>query len=145
MFARRIRNVYDKILPKQTKPGRTNIISTKHYNLGEKVFFRIFKDNRSFLDAGTVERRVGDMMYILKGPQFPHRKYPNPLMRRISNEADSGPLEETVIDVIYDTFNIPTSLAAPEISRSKRKRKATDLIIVNPKRRRYQKNNTKYE
>ena len=48
MFACRIRSVYDKLLPKQTKPGRTNIVPTKHYNPGEKVFIRIFKDNKFF-------------------------------------------------------------------------------------------------
>ena len=44
MFARRIRSVYDKLLPKQTKPGRTSIVPPKRYNPGEKVFFRIFED-----------------------------------------------------------------------------------------------------
>ena len=76
-------------------------------------------------------------MYIVKGPQFMHKRHLNQLRRCISNEADSGPLEETVMDVIYDTFNIPTPLVAPEICHSKRKRKAMDLIIVNPKCRRY--------
>ena len=54
-------------------------------------------------------------MYIVKGPQFTHKRHLNQLRRRISNEADSGPSEETVMDVIYNTFNIPTPLAAPEI------------------------------
>ena len=103
MFAHRIRSVYDKLLPKQTKPGRTNIVPTKRYNPGEKVFFRNFKDNKSFWVAGKIER------------------------------IDSSPSEETVMDVINETFNIPTPLAAPEIRRFKRKRKATNLIIANPK------------
>ena len=61
------------------------------------------------------------MMYIVKGPQFTHKRHLNQLRRRISNEADSSPSEETVMDVIYNTFNIPTPLTAPEIRRSKRK------------------------
>ena len=69
------------------------------------------------------------MMYIVKGPQFTYKRHLNQLRRHISNEADRGPLGETVMDVIYDTFNIPTPLAIPETLRSKRKRKATDLII----------------
>ena len=36
----KIRFVYDKMLPKQTKPGRTNIVPTKRYNPGEKVFLK---------------------------------------------------------------------------------------------------------
>ena len=41
------------------------------------------------------------------------------------------------MDVINDIFNIPTLLAAPDKCHSKRKRKARDLIIVNPKCIRY--------
>ena len=47
------------------------------------------------------------MMYIVKGPQFMHKRHLSQLRRRISNEANSGPSEETVMYVIYDTFNIP--------------------------------------
>ena len=107
LFARRIRSVYDKLLPKQTKPGRTSIVTTKRYKHGEKGFFRNFKDNKSFWEAGTIERRVGNIMSIVKGPQFGHKTYLNQLRRHISNKADSDSSEETVMDVIYDTFNIP--------------------------------------
>ena len=48
MFARIIRSVYNKLLPKQTKHGRINIVPTKRYNPGEKVSFRIFNDNKYF-------------------------------------------------------------------------------------------------
>ena len=61
----------------------------------------------------------------------------NKLRKRLTDEADSGPPEETVMDVICNTSNIPTPLAAPEMRRSKRKSKVTDLIVVNPKRIRY--------
>ena len=37
------------------------------------------------------------------------------------------------MDVIYDTFDIPTPLAAPKMGCSKIKWKATDLIVINPK------------
>ena len=63
------------------------------------------------------------MLYIVKGPQFIHKRHLNQLRKRQSDEADSGPPEETVMDVIYDTFDIPTPLAAPEMRCSKRKRK----------------------
>ena len=79
------------------------------------------------------------MMYTVKGPQFTHKRHLEQLRRRISNEADSGPSEETMMDVIYNTYNIPIPLVAPEILCSKRKRKAMDLIIVNPKQKIFKK------
>ena len=75
------------------------------------------------------------MIYIIKGPKLTHKRHLNQLRKRLTDEADSGPPEETVVDVIYNTFDIPTPLAAPEMCRFKR-RKATDLIVV-PKRIRY--------
>ena len=97
----------------------------------EIVFFRIFKDNKSFWEMGRIEKRVGNIIHILKGPQFTHKRHLNQLRKRLT---DSGSPEETVMDVIYDTFNILTSLAAQEMHRFKR-RKATDSI--NQKRIRY--------
>ena len=70
---------------------------------------QIFKDNESFGAAGAIEGgRGGNMIFIVKRSQFMHKRHLNQFMRNISNEADSGPLEETVVDVIYDSFNIPT-------------------------------------
>ena len=54
-------------------------------------------------------------MYIIKDPQFKHKRHLNQLRRRISNEADSSPSEETVADIIYDTFNITTPLASASL------------------------------
>ena len=48
MFTRRIQSVYDKLLPKQTKLATASIVSTKKYYLGEKVYIKMFKDNKSF-------------------------------------------------------------------------------------------------
>ena len=67
----------------------------------------------------TIEKRVGNMIYIIKGPQFTHKRYLNQLRKPQTDKADNGPPEETVMDVIYDTFVIPTPLAASEMHRSK--------------------------
>ena len=77
------------------------------------------------------------MIYIIKGLQFAHKRHLNQLRKCLIVVADSGSSEETVMDVIYDTFDIPTPLAAPEMRRCNRKRKATYLTVVNPKRIRY--------
>ena len=79
------------------------------------------------------------MNYIIKGPQFIHHKrHLNQIGKHLSDDADSGPPEEKeVMAIIYDTFDMPILQAAPEQPRLKRKRKMTDFIIVNPKRKSY--------
>lgn len=39
MFARKIRSVFDKLLPKQTKQSPTSFVPKRKFNPGEKVFF----------------------------------------------------------------------------------------------------------
>ena len=87
---------------------------------------------------GTIKKRVGNMINIIKGPQFTHQRHLNQNRKRLSDDADSGPPEEKeVMDVIYDTFDMPKPQAVPEQRCLKRKRKMTDFIVVNPKRKRY--------
>ena len=75
--ARRKRSVYNKLLPKQTKPGRTCIVPPKRYNPGDKVFFRIIKNKKSFGEMETIEKRVENMIYIIKGSQFTYKRHYN--------------------------------------------------------------------
>ena len=137
MFARKIRSVFDKLLPRQTKPVRTTTVPNKRYVPGEKVYFKMFRDNKTFWELGTIEKRIGNMVYIIKGPQFSHKRHLNQLRKRLSDDIDSGPPEEEVMDVIYDTFSLPTPLAAQPERRSQRKRKMTDWIVINPKKKKY--------
>ena len=83
------------------------------------------------------KKRVGKMIYIIKCPQFTRKRHLNQLRKRLTVKTDGKPPEQTVMDVIYNTFDIATPLAASEMRRSKRKRKTTYLIVVNPKRIRY--------
>ena len=86
---------------------------------------------------GTNEKRVGNMIYMIKGPQFTHKRHLNQIRKRPSDYADNGPPEEReVMDVIYDTFHLPIPQAAPERRRLKRKRKMTDFIVVNQREKR---------
>ena len=75
------------------------------------------------------------MIYLIKGPQFTHRRHLNQIRKRLSDNANSGPPE--VIDVIYYTFDMSIPQAEPEQRRLKRKRKMTEFIVVNPKRKSY--------
>ena len=97
----------------------------------------MFKDNKSFWEVCTIEKRVGNVIYIIKRPQFTHKHHLNQISKHSSNVPDSGPAEDMAMDIIYDKFDIPTPLVILGVRCSKRKRKAMDLLVVNPKWRRY--------
>ena len=87
---------------------------------------------------GTVEKRVGNMIYIIKGPQFTHERHLNQIKKRLSDDADSGPPEEKeVMDVIYDTFDMPILQAVPEQRRLKRKGKWRTLSSLTQREKTY--------
>ena len=87
---------------------------------------------------GAIEKLVGNMIYIIKGPQFTHKRHLNQIRKHLSHNANSGsPEEKEATDVIYDTFDMPIPQAAPEQRSLKRKNKMTDFIVVNQKRKRY--------
>ena len=62
---------------------------------------------------GMIGKRIWNMIYIIKGPQFAHKRHLNQLWKCLTDEADRVPPEKTDMDVIYDTFDIPTLLVAP--------------------------------
>ena len=119
MLALRIQSVYDKLLPKQTKPATASILPTK-YTTHDRKFNLKFKDNKSFWEAGTIEKRNGNLIYIVKGPKFTHKRHLNQVKKRSTNVPDNGPTEDVAMDVIYDTFDIPTPLVIPDVRRSKK-------------------------
>lgn len=47
MSARRVRSVFDKLLPKKTKPGREKFIQVKQNTiLVKKIYFKVYKQNK---------------------------------------------------------------------------------------------------
>jgi len=137
MFARKVRSVFDKLLPRQIKPSRDQTAS-KRYVPGEKIYFKIYKDNKTFWELGTINKRIGNMVYIIDGPKFSHKRHLNQLRKRWSDDTNTGPPEQQeTMDVIFDTFDLPSPQPAPEKRQSNRKRKRTELININPKKKKY--------
>ena len=73
---------------------------------------------------GTIKKRIGNMIYIIKGLQFTLKRHLDKIRKQLSYDANSGPPEEKeVTNVIYDTFDMPILQVSPEQRRLKRKRK----------------------
>ena len=134
-----VKSVFEKLLPRQTAQNRTSIVPLKKYNLGDKVYFKHFKNNVSFWELGKIIKRIGNVIYIIQGSTFKHKRYVNQIRKRITEDQDDLPQEEVeAIETVYDTFDIePTAKIPPEPRRSGRKRKFTDPLMVHPKRKKY--------
>ena len=135
MFARKIKSVFDNLLPNQSKPGHTNKVTRKRFKISEKVFFRIFQSKKSNSETSTADKNIGKMIYIIKRPRLTHQRHRNKIRKRYLNTVENNPQAEDPLDVKFDTLEIPTPQTAPEQRRSKGKREMTDLIETNPKKK----------
>ena len=105
--------------------------------MGEKIFYKVYRNNRTFWESGTIDKQIGNMVYMIQGPEFIHKRHINQIRRRFTSCEENSAPEEDIIDVVFDTFEVPIPETAPESRKSKRKRKTTDFIVVNPKRKKY--------
>ena len=123
MFTRNIKSVFDKLLPNQSKPGLSNKVTRKRFKIGEKVFFRIFQSNKSYWETGTVDKQIGNMIYIINGPRFTHKRHLNQIRKWYSNTVENNPLEENPMDIVFDMFEVPIPQTAPKQGTHKKKKK----------------------
>ena len=78
MFARKIRSVFDELIlsKKKKKKGNKKInVSNKTYSPEEKNYFLIYHLGKSTWLEGIVEKRIGNMMYIIRNPRWKVRRH----------------------------------------------------------------------
>ena len=79
-----------------------------------------------------MEKRVGNMIYIIKGPQLTHLIHLNQIKKRLSFDVDCGTPEEKVVRDVIMILLICQYWSCPQnYSFLKRKRKMSDFIVVN--------------
>lgn len=106
MFARKIKFVFNKLLPeRKTRTSKSNYINT-YFKLEEKVFFRIYQRGKEFWQDGVVKKHIGRMAYIIQGQRREHKRHVNQLKRRFTELK--CPQMEVPMEILYDTFNVPT-------------------------------------
>ena len=137
MFARKIRPVFEKLLPRQVK--QTNLtVPKKNYEPGERIFFQVHRNNSTFWEQGTVKSRLGRMVYMIEGPNGTLKKHLNQIRKRFTDEqSETPPEEQETLELIYDTFDLEQPTQDTEVRRSNRKRRLSDPLDVNPRKRSY--------
>ena len=64
-------------LQKQNKLRKTTLVPKKRFNPGEKIYFKKYQNNTSCWERGIIKKRIGDMMYIVEGPKYTHKRHQN--------------------------------------------------------------------
>ena len=75
------------------------------------------------------------MVYIVEGSKYTHKRHQNQLQKcRLNDSNDVPQTKEEPIDTIFDMFDLDPPQPPPEIRRSGRKSKFTDLLMIHPKK-----------
>lgn len=137
MFARKIRSVFDKLLPSKNKNRHTPIVPKRSFKPVERVYFRMFKNNMAYWEPGTIISRLGNVLYTIQGEKFTHRKHINQIQkkRRVEEPSSSPSENENSMEAIFEAFEIQKPQVATEIKRTSRKRKFTKPLIIDHKRK----------
>ena len=76
------------------------------------------------------------MVYIVEGPKYTHKRHQNQLQNRRMNDFNDEPqTEKEPIETIFDMLDLNPPQSTPEIRRSERKRKFTDPLMIDQKRK----------
>ena len=155
MYAKKIRSVFDRLLPNRKKNYMKIKTNYKLYKEGDKVFFRKYQTGKCFWEDGIVTRRIGRVIYIIQGSKFVCKRHINQLRPRYIETVQNN--EEIPMEVLFDSFQIkpPMNVGMPIGATTKQKttdsskcestwterrissRKRNKHLHLNPKRTKY--------
>ena len=122
MFARKIRSIFDKLIPLKKEIRKKLIPLIKLIVLRKKNYFLNNHLGKATWLEGIIEKIIGIMMYIIKHPRWKVR----------TRERVEDPMS-----VIYDMFEVPRPSSIQQYCTNKRKRTPTGTMEINPKRQKY--------
>ena len=101
-------------------------------------YFKKYQNDTSCWERGIIKKRIGDMVYIVGGSKHTHKRHQNQLQKHRSNNSnDVAQTEEEPIDTIFNIFALDPPQPTLEICQSGRKRKFTDPLMIDQKRKKY--------
>ena len=119
MYARKIRSIFDRLLPNRKKNYTKIKTNYKSYKEGDKVF-RNSRSGKCFWEDGIVTRRIGRVICIIQGAKFVCKRHVNQLRPRYIETVQD---EEIPMEVLYDSFQIkpPMNVGMPIEATTKQK------------------------
>ena len=118
MFARKVKSLFDKLIPGQAKFRKTVSPHKKHFYSGDKVLFKAYKNNITFWEVGIIKQRICE---LVQGPKIPTNIIWTSSGNAVWMTLRKNTCEEP-IDAIFDNFDLDTPQVSPEVRHSERKK-----------------------
>lgn len=87
--------------------------------LAKKIYFKNYKLGKATWEEGTIDKRIGKMLYFIKHPKWVIKKHLNQIKKRYTADVDQR--KEEPMTVIYNMFNVSMPQPVQQNRSSKRK------------------------
>ena len=105
MFGKRVRLIYDKLLPGRKINIWKNTKQTSDILNREIRIFRLYISGKGMWKDGFMLSRLGKTLYMIQGPYWRHKSHVDQLKHGITIENVQTHLP---MDILCDIFNFPT-------------------------------------
>ena len=137
-FTRRIRSVFDKLIPNKNKKFKKNNADTTNFSSpAKKIILKSIKVGKVGWKEGIIEKLIERLVYIIKHPKWLVKRHDNQLKKRYTSEQNYR--REEPIKVTFDLFELPRPQVASKQKRPSRRKRQPSLTFLkkwNVKRRR---------
>ena len=90
MFARKIRSVFDKKKKSRTYGTKKKKMEINFTNWAKSFYYRMYQTGKRYWGVGTIVKRIGRMIYLVKRPKMVHKRHWNQIKsRHIDEENDT--------------------------------------------------------
>ena len=90
MFARKVKSVFDKLIPRQAKFKKTVSPHKKHFYPGDKVLFKAYKNNFTFWEVRII-KGLANWSILSRDQKNTHKRHMNQLRKCCLNESEESP------------------------------------------------------
>ena len=87
LFARKVKSVFDKLIPRQANFNNTVSLRKKYFYHGDKILFKAYKNNITFWEVGIIKQSIDELVYIIQGPKNTYKRHMNQCRKCRLNES----------------------------------------------------------
>ena len=111
MFGRRIRSIFDRLIPDRNKVRSTGKgqFQVRQFSPGDRIFFKNFQNGKSHWLEGVIKKKISTVVYIIENQAFTCKRHVNQIRPRTVHEEVESPME-----TLCDTFEIPNPSSSHE-------------------------------
>ena len=67
----------------------------------------MYQIGKRYWEVGTIVKRIGRVIYLVKGPKMVHIRHLNQTKSRHTDKKNDTPVDVESMEVLFNTFDVP--------------------------------------